>query len=304
MSLIMAKNKPDKQLSHYGLPSLMYDSTGIDKTFCELLKEIKSAHQESNVSYPLEFIHLGHDEPAYWTRLLIGDCKLGPDPKGWNVVKVLETCKIDKDFINNYSGSTSEAVQTMVIKELLRRINQVKYFFKEPMAKILIYGDAWDPQKNGRLEMETWNGSKCKMIPDIAALPCLNDHHKKYFKENIILMPWNYSITDDPDGDGAYNAPKSFKYFSKNDFKFIYVHEIISCTNKNKYKRSNPSGYPQNRIDQAVDYYNAAKKFKNNCLGYNAIMWGRWQHPAPKCFDSVEYLFKLNENELPPKDYN
>jgi hypothetical protein len=77
-------------------------------------------------------------------------------------------------------------------------------------------------------------------------------------------------------------------------FKFFYVHEI---TDKNTFP------YPATRTYQAKDFYTIAKKFKNNCIGYDATAWSGWTTPAPKCFDSIEFLYQLNAADLPSKDY-
>jgi hypothetical protein len=57
-------------IGDFGCPSFSADTAGFDQTFIEMLKQIRNAHKEAKVKYPLEFIHLGHDEPAFYTRML------------------------------------------------------------------------------------------------------------------------------------------------------------------------------------------------------------------------------------------
>ncbi|MBN1128867.1 MAG: hypothetical protein JXA71_07765 [Chitinispirillaceae bacterium] len=118
----------------FGGPSFTYDPLGIDKTFPEVLLAIKEAYESAHVSYPFEFLHLGHDEPASYTYLLMGDCKTGgssslycTNPMPFNVDAVYEVCQPDKDFINNFTGTKTEAVQTLLVTEIFRRLNQIAY---------------------------------------------------------------------------------------------------------------------------------------------------------------------------------
>lgn len=276
----------------FGCPSFSYDSTGFDQTFVEFLQQVKAAHSEANVNYPLEFIHLGHDEPAYYTRLLVGDCKIG-DGSDWSVNSVTEVCAADKSFIQNYSGSKSTAVQELFVTELFRRTEQVKSNLGSNV-RVMIYGDIWDPQMNGQRNMELWDGTIVNTTPGIATLPGLTNSQKEQMREKLVILPWNYDKSCDYDGDGEYKANETFDYLSSNGFKFIYVHEITA---------NNIYPYDNNRVAQANEYFNFSRSYKENCLGYGAVHWDGWAYPVPKCFDSMWYLYNLNSKDLPLKDF-
>jgi hypothetical protein len=282
--------------SPFGTPSFSYDPDGFDKTAIELFQAIRRAHQESGVSYPLEFIHLGHDEPAYYTRTLFGNCKTGDGPagSGWSIVSVDEVCNADTSFIQHFAGSKSEAVQQLIVSELHRRIEQVNATMGNNV-RIMVYGDIWDPQMNGKRNMELWDGTIIHTIPGIATLPGLTSLQKEQMRKKLIILPWNYDISCDFDGDGEYKANVTFNYLSSNGLKFVYAHEITA---------NDIFPYSKDRIAQSNAYYKSAKKHRQNCLGYAAVHWTDWANPVPKSFDSMWYLYNLNASDVPLTDFN
>lgn len=302
--------------SEWACPSYKEDAEGFDKTFIEFLQMICDAHREAGVSYPLEFIHLGHDEPAlYCQRLLIGSCKTGVFGKTnqFNVTRVLTEVSADKSYILSFSTTQrGVAVSKLIVSELYRRTQQVKTYLGSNV-RILIYGDYWDPQMNGTTRpQELWTGqiinplNPSNLSNSIGTLPGLTDLQKAEFRDKVIICPWNYKIDYDPDGDKdsqgiGYHTDKTFQYLSNNKLKFIYVHEITP---------GNVLPYDPLRTAQAQAFYNTSKNFKQYCLGYNAAAFWGWEYPEPsgstpfKCFESIEYLYGLNQNDLPSCDFD
>ena len=56
----------------YGFPSYAPEPEGTDAVFREILQEIRLGYDSARVSYPLEFIHLGHDEPYFYEYMMVG----------------------------------------------------------------------------------------------------------------------------------------------------------------------------------------------------------------------------------------
>lgn len=316
----------------FGCPSFAEDQNGIDKTFQELLVTIKSAYTEASVSYPLEFIHLGHDEPSFYQASLIGGVtyfdKAFHSDQSWETYSLNATySQADRDFINNRINNFGEKVETafstLMVNEIYRRVKQIKLNINDNV-KLIIYGDAWDPQMNGPNFQLTYLSKKkyningkvtgydnCfKTTPQIRDLPGLNSNEKKDFKENVILMPWNYSEncvtywpTDLSKKTWVYNTNNTFKFLRAGGFKFMYLHEIIDGKDTNSYRSSNPPGYPQDRISQAKAFTNTSFNYNDNCLGFGAAAWEWWTNPIPKCYESIEYLYNLNSKKLPVVDF-
>ena len=291
MNRIHGKNKSGKH-GNWGMPSLAEDMDGIDASFVELLEIIKQAHSEADVSYPLEFIHLGHDEPAFYKHCLIGGVKgtysgeyvIYDDDRSYS--------QADRNFINeriSSGDSTSEAFQRLIVDELYRRIGQVHAVWGNK-SRIMIYGDAWDPELNGAMEMETYTAETAAMTPGIATLPGLAADQKETFRENVVMIPWNYD-GNSTTGDKDYNAANTFSYLASNGFKFIYAHEI---TKDNIYP------YPDERVAQANEYINESRNYQVNCLGFAAVHWSDWEN---RCYDSIEYLADGNAGFIPPKSF-
>lgn len=120
------------QTLYMGCPSFAYEPQGIDKSFKDLLLLIKEAYKESNASYPLEFVHLGHDEPCFYTKCLIGCCERDAS---WNHLNgnryfKVEECQSysqnDRDDIiarmNNTGCDIATAFQQLLVSQLHRRI--------------------------------------------------------------------------------------------------------------------------------------------------------------------------------------
>lgn len=315
MNLIRAKTRTQRKLYWRGCPSFAPDSNGIDKSFEDLIKAIVSAHKSANVKYPLNFIHLGHDEPSFYEYMHIGGVTPGKHGKNeyeswYKSDKDRVFSQKDRDWITNFIGgknytdeNISLAFQTLIVNSLYRKVRTIKKYSSN--TEVMIYADAWDPCMGGINSFRTSfkhknsNNKYCvsQLVPDtskgIATLPGLTEDEKKFLRENVILLPWNYKgirplIGINPVRED-YNTYKSFTYFSKNGFKFIYTFELLS---------KNQSWPPdRRRLNQMYEYVNMAKLFKENCLGYNAAHWGAdWGNPKHKdCFRTIEELYKANK---------
>lgn len=314
----------------WGCPSFAYDSLGIDKSFMTVLRIIKQAHRDAKLSYDLEFIHLGHDEPVDNGYLLIGGV---PD----HLAGLKDQySKKDRDYIldriNNHKDDLSTAFQTLIINQLYRRINQVHKIFGNK-TKVIIYGDLWDPQANGGLKKEVFitkdkeicydlkgDVVNCKsqqvkkrivkpqrglfvtMCPGIGFLPGLNNQEKEVFRKNIILQPWCYYDSwphgGDPDGDGDYNTEKTFAYFTERGLMFNYVSVYKSKANNKKRT--------QIEYRAMKEYSITSKKFQNKCVGFTVAPWSAsWKSPpnTPKSMDTLEELYNLNKNNIPENSF-
>jgi hypothetical protein len=286
----------------YGCPSFTEDSAGIDKTFPELLGVIRDAYDESGVRYPLEFIHVGHDEPAAGNFLLMGSCKTGrgcnPGTKcssgmqsAFTVDSVLERCAADMRYIRTYPGTKSEAVQSLFVTELFRRIKQVQAVFGS-RVKVMIHGDVLDPSFfNSKYVL--WTNDTVTLTPGIGNLPGLSgDSEKKKFRDNLIVMPWNYDKCAGVNMH-EYSADTAFSYLTSKGFKFIYVHSYFLNDNWN--------------LPQTQDWHDASLHFTSNCLGYDAASWemtylDSTKRPYPS-FNILDSLHSLNAAVIPPVDF-
>ena len=318
MNLFLGKLREQTKLNWWGTPSFAPDSIGIDKSFEDLAKAIVTAHDSANTNYPLEFIHLGHDEPTFDKYILIGG--ICPGKHGVNILgswyisdKESVFSQKDRDWIKNFIGSESYtdenislAFQALIINSLYRKVKTIKKY--SPKTKVMIYADAWDPCMNGINAFRSSfkrKGDKneycvAQLVPDIskgiATLPGLTEEEKKFLRENVILLPWNYSGVRSYAGINPvredYDTHKTFSYLAKNDFKFIYTFELVHT------RRTWPPA--QSRINQMNEFVNTAKLFKQNCLGYMAAHWAAdWDNPKHKdCFRTMEELYNVNQKSF------
>ena len=309
----------------WGCPSLAFDKDGIDASFEDLLSVLREAFEEAELPYDFEFIDLGHDEPVDDGYLLIGgvpDEVAGPNDS---------FAQVDRNFIidrvEKHRVDVSTAFQTLIVDELFRRVEQVHRILGRS-TRILVYGDLWDPEANGGIEKRTFLMEKdevcydkggreasctseeafrssfrrtsvySKMTPGIAGLPGLNEDEKRMFRDSVILRPWCYydswPFGGDPDGDGTYNAEKTFGYFSQHGLRFIY-------TSVHHEKPANVE-YTEGEYRAMKKFVEASRMFRDSCYGYAAAPWeARWEEPPStlKIFDTLEELHRLNEGYIP-----
>jgi hypothetical protein len=294
----------------YGCHAFTDEPGGVDKTFVEYLQVILAAYTEAAVRYPLEFIHLGHDEPSAGTWLIMGNCKTGQataanagaflcgnDISNWKVHRVLDTCSADINYLaaNSVSpGTPTLAVQKLLVSEIFRRINQVQSVFGT-RTKVVIHADMWDPQ----FYFQKYYLANDQMVTPsngICDLPGLKNGEKEKFRKNIILMPWVWEQCQGPSTSMKivkYNPDITFSRFSKKGFKFIWMHTITEGSTN---------------AAQSQSYYKTSLKYTSNCLGYAAASWNApyidRETKAPyRCYDILESLHNLN-TVLPSIDFN
>ncbi len=285
----------------YGCPSFANDPTGIDWTFVELCEALRDAFKQAAVSYPLEFFHVGHNEPTYYNRLIIGSCKTGKgmsspycgERQSWDIKTATETCAIDCNFINRFNGSKSEAVQSLVVGEVFRRMNQVQKVFGTK-TKLMIFADMWDPMYFYQTVI-TWKNDTVRTAPGILSLPGLpDDSARARFRRNVILMPWTFQECAGPDSSGHYDAAATFSAFAANGFNFVYTQAFHTGRDQLEVED----------VGMTRNWHDAALRFRQNCLGYAAVSWiFRYTHPPSPAFNIIESLYRANAADLPAGDF-
>ncbi len=316
MNLVWAHNrsKPPK-MKWWGCPSFAPDSFGIDKSFDDLIREIISVYNSCGIDHPLQYVHLGHDEPAFYEYSLFGGITPGVHGKDRPGSPYISSSprmnsKKDRAWIKNFiktnrytDKNISIALQALFIRSLYTKVKIIKKH--SPHTKVMIYGDAFDPCMGGANTflssfIKQYSPEKyceTKFIPDtstgIAKLPGLSEDEKRFFRENVILLPWNYGGTRAYAGVKPvredYNTLKTFSYLKNNGLKFIYTFELIPKS------RSWPPD--KKRLNQMYEFVNTSKQFQKNCLGYNAVHWGaNWDNSKHRdCFRTMEELYKANQ---------
>lgn len=298
----------------YKCPSLVEDnsSNGFDACFKQFLQAVRNGYNQAGLSYPLEYIHLGHDElNLYETNQLLINCG----------------SKLDEAFLGNFTLNNTDispVIQQLLSTEIYRRIKQVQEVLNNnisPFTKVLIWGDQWDPEHNGGYFKIIFNVKVCYNIvfgnclpcnscspfcterfenkiatlsPGILSLPGLTDAQKSELKSNLILQPWSYGEEGGAPGD-FYNAQNTFNQFTAYGFKFGSVSSIVAV---------DPNNY-QEQIRQSFsmmhNYINASRNFKSNFTGYTAAQWLDWQQywsGSPNYKDPYAMIDSLYFNHL------
>ena len=136
------------------------------------------------------------------------------------------------------------------------------------------------------------------MTPGIADLPGLSQDQKRVFRESVVLRPWCYydswPFGGNQDGESTYNAEKTFRYFTEHGLRFVYtsVH----------FEKPTDADYTQGEERAMKKFVKASRLFRDNCYGYAAAPWeARWEDPPAtlRIFDTLEELYKLNEDYIP-----
>ena len=310
-----------KKTVYVGCPSFSLDKEGVDASVEELLNQIKSAHAEAGVFYPLEFVHLGHDEPAFFDRSLIGgidaDNRVTSIGNGWKIKvdSCLERSGKDtmalKNAIETFNGNYTKAYQFLFVSEISNRISQISSILGMKV-KLMIYADVFDPQRNGtiKLKCSRINGRKyiIQMIQKInpmlntgiATLPGLTKEQADLIHRNIILLPWNYIpqvwVWGDSTISWKYNPEITFNYLKHNKFNFVWVHEF-SPSNSDTKKQLNL-------------WVAASQRYKDVCLGWNAAVWDHdWAEGKPvsvqyERFNTLSEMYRANKKQIPLRDFS
>ncbi|MCF6159184.1 MAG: hypothetical protein E3K32_11610 [wastewater metagenome] len=304
------QTREGNQTKRYGAPSIAPEPNGIDKSFEDLLVKIRDAHQHSGVSYPLEYLHIGHDEPSNHRVCIFG--KQWANFFIWGVTKsgipyATEAASItDIHHINGLRRSgltTSQAYQQTYVGEIFRRLEQTQRILGDHV-QLMIYGDAWDPQSHGWLTFET-NAGDAQWCDGILMLSGLTDDQKIHFKNGVILLPWNYDGRRPfalPEEYARFNAPgifqkdirpdyrtdDTFYKLTKNGFRYLWTYANATYHNTN----------------QAWEYRNNSLNHKRNVLGYYAATWHLWnQNYVDGAFSVIKFLRDVNVNDVPSRSF-
>ncbi|MBD3420288.1 MAG: hypothetical protein GF398_09255 [Chitinivibrionales bacterium] len=305
MNLIEAKNR-NGDISLYGMPSLVGEERsrlGVDSAFCDVIRTLKRAHRNSKAKYPLEFIHLGVDEPFFYNYCLIGGVPNGKiRGKGFAILNNShrQFSFSDRAYIRDKikkSQTASSAFQSLIVLSLFKKIHLLHRNLNSNI-KIMLWADIWDPQQNGKgifdyhTKLVTFLGSKrvVKFTPGIISLPGLSEQQKKIFKDNTILIPWEYFNKTKINETLKYDETETFRLFSSHGFKFLYAHTIYSFDNFNS-----PSSQKQ-----GIEWHNASLRFKSHCLGYHACWFGKI---GKKAIESLRFTSEVNSSHIPEKAF-
>lgn len=149
-----------------GCPSFAPDPEGYDKAFKEVIAVVERAFAEANQEhyqegfpYFLDYIKLANDEP-YTVDILPVDKKhqffpgLSRHDKEWIYNNVPDHGGII-EYMGWYLGNANpEAKQMLIANELSRRVQDVHNahgsgYYPFSKADIIVFADAWDPEKKG-----------------------------------------------------------------------------------------------------------------------------------------------------------
>ena len=266
-----------KGTPHYiGCPSLSSDPYGqrqMDSTVNQLILTTKTAFDSAHLSYPLEYIHLGHDEfmATYDApRMLnIATTSLRDRAYIWT---------FDKNHDNQLdSGEVQEGIQSLIAQEIDRRVSQIQRICGSE-TKVMLWGDMFDPQFNGGTHWRCLMLGSTKTITTAGALSKISSNGRS----NILFMPWNYSayVSDENGFSGHYYDSKTaFQYFKDNNCRFAWTYAIDSGT------------ISSDNIKQLNSYVCASglTTFQGYCGGYCAATWYPW-NPQNKAFRVLEYI--------------
>lgn len=261
-------------------PSFSPDPAGIrlmDSTIKQLIQTTKAAFDSARLPYPLEYIHIGHDElmATY-------------DPP--RMLNIATTSKADIAFIRTFSKDTSrsldssevqEGIQTLIANEIDRRVAQIKEICGTG-TKVLLWADMFDPQYNGKAH---WHCSPQLLTDTSKTITTAGTLSKIKSKAQLIFMPWCYN-TDMFDNAGfpeySYNAKIAFQYFKDNNCRFVWTYSV---TGANKLSKT--------EMGALREYISASQlsTFKGFALGYCAATWVPWD-PGNKEFRVIEYIPK------------
>lgn len=274
---------------------------GLDDVLEYLFRAIKEAHQESKVPYPLEFIHIGCDEPSYFGNILLSGCSshITGRIKTAGITNIQEITK--KSFLHSLNAdslylaryqqehktSLSKAFQTLYSQHLYRRVTQIKKYI-HPYTKVIIWGDPFDPQKTGRKQLAYKHNTteKIQLSPldglGLADLPSLTEKESTLVKKNLIIMPWHY--TTKTQFKEKYIPFTTMKYLSKRGFRMIWAHEMVYKDNE-VYKH-------KNREILRRRYTEDSYKIGDLVIGYMAVPWTRYNKTPhnSRCHLTYEYL--------------
>ncbi len=280
------------------------EPNGVDKSIIEVFDAIKQGFSDANVNYPLEFIHIGHDEPQFLNWCIIAgigsECETAYPYKG-NLARG-ESSQADINYIQtkiNAGLSTQSAYQMLLADELYRRVSQAEQVYGTNV-KIMIYGDSYDNQSWGGVPLWIQKGYGDKItLSGAIDLPGLTESQKSKVKERIIPILWNYhgkvERADNPLDfltRSDYNSNEAINRFVSRGFKVMYCGAL---QNGNDSK------------NQIKEYSSTSHNYRNNCLGYCAAAWVDTYDPnlPDNKWSVIEYIYTGcgNDSYLPVTDF-
>lgn len=279
----------DPESVNKGSNSWANEPEGVDKSISDVFRAVREGFASAEVDYPLEYLHIQHDEPQFLTWLLMAgvgaECGNAFPYKGnfaRGTVSAADTSFISALLENGCS--LENAYRRLLADELYRRVTQAEEVFGKKV-KLLFYADSFDDQSWGGVpwKVHFGNGEKIWMH-GVIDLPGLDESQKKKVREKVIPVLWNY------DGKVAfvknmfhwlaradYDSDAAFDRFASKGYHFLYAGALQHGNASKK---------------QIREYATAAKEHRDNCLGYYAAAWDVAYDPAApdKKWDVIEYM--------------
>lgn len=273
----------------HGSNSWAPEPDGVDKSIIDIFSAIRDGFSDANVDYPLEYVHIQHDEPQFLNWLLMAG--VGKEcgntlPYRGNLARG-EVSAADVSFISSRLSEgypLAKSYQILLANELYRRVIQAEEVFGADV-KLLFYAESFDDQSWGGVPWHVTFGDKTTILMhDVITLPGLDDEQKKIVKKQLYPVLWNYDGKN-PFVDNIlewlyradYDSEAAFKRFASNGYRFLYVGALQNGNDSRQ---------------QIIEYAIAADSFRDNCLGYLAATWAVGYDPAApdKKWDIIEYM--------------
>lgn len=252
---------------------------GVDHTYKQLLTGIKAGFDAAKLRYPLEYVHLGHDEPTSGWGLHPQDT-VGTPPHRLDDTLILGNSPVDSLFLASIIGKdttqakTEYAFESLLADELSRRVRQADSILGHDV-KIMVWGDAYDPQHAGGIPMpQLFNDKRVRTRGAILRVPASQ-------RPRLVLMPWMYPSLDYPYWQGNdYNTDSTFEYFKGAGYTFVYAHEVGDSL----------AVSPWQRLQLSEEIATAAKPaYRSHNAGFCSVHWRGWTRPPWVNFRSLEY---------------
>jgi hypothetical protein len=243
-------------------PVFAPDSQGLDLSFRELIIVIRDAFNAAHLTYPMEYLMLGHDETY------CDECSKGPK---------LLVGQSDRDnawMAKHPATTVCSSVELLIADEIARRVAVTRKII--PSVRVLMFADMFDPGLNGG-RFHTSNTIKAPVLqnPEI--------------RNNLILVPWCYERA--PIAGKPYDFQVTFDHFINAGFMFVFGNAL-----------SDGNGSPTpSRLLQISEFMITAAipKYRQYIGGFIAFNWdGAWDDRKPpemqmKCFNGMEYIARL-----------
>jgi hypothetical protein len=202
-------------------PSFAPKADGLDLSFYEYLEVIAEAYNDANVSYPLEYIHIGHNESI--TK------RPGNPPE----TMMAKSSYIDMEWIDQ-EGNDAEAYERLYASHIGRRVSAIRDVFEDSVITLL-WGDGLDPQQFGGKHAETVTPNVT--VQTYKALTHNEMQSQAYY---MIIMPQRYTpyVNIGSSGFYQYKVDSTLSNFTDNGYRFI------SSSAFTVHVHGEPSGFP------------------------------------------------------------